>query len=168
LNQLFNLGLSNDRLVEYATLLGSDCAFFISGLSAFGTGRGEQLREIEVKLRDEFLMIIVPDIHVSTAAAYADVTPGQPAISCDRIVSEMPIGEWKYNLKNDFESSVFRQHPAIGRVKQLLYDAGARYASMSGSGAAVFGIFEEPTQMPDELKQYKSWTGGMRNEWMSE
>lgn len=164
LNQLFALDLSNERLVEYASLLGSDCAFFISRQPAFGTGRGEQLRELRVHPENEFLVIIVPEIHVTTAAAYADVAPGQPPISCHRIVSEMPVREWRHNLKNDFEVSVFRQYPVVGRIKQLLYDAGASYASMSGSGAAVFGIFEQPVRLPDELKQYKSWAGPLGNE----
>lgn len=164
LNRLFSLDLSNERLVEYASLLGSDCAFFISGEPAFGTGRGEHLQELRVNLENEFLAIIVPEIQVATAAAYAEVTPSQPAIPCDRVVSEMPVSEWKHNLGNDFEASVFRQHPVIGRIKQSLYDAGASYAGMSGSGAAIFGIFDHPVQLPDDLMQYKSWTGASISE----
>lgn len=161
LNQLFNLGLSNERLVKYAASLGSDCAFFISGKPAFATGRGERLREIKVGFNNEFLVILVPEIHIATATAYAGVTPAQPAVSCDRIVSEIPVREWKNILKNDFEGSVFRQHPLIGRIKQSLYDAGASYAGMSGSGAAVFGIFDRPVQLPEELRRYQSWSGAI-------
>jgi len=164
LNQIFELNLDDERLTAYASALGSDCAFFISGKPAFGTGRGEQLRKIDVRLEKESLVIIVPDIHIATASAYAGVMPAQPALSCDRIVCEMAVGEWKHHLRNDFEGPVFRQHPVIGRIKQSLYDAGARYACMSGSGAAVFGIFSEPVELPEELRQYRSWSGPLKNE----
>lgn len=164
LNELFMVNLGNERLKEYASLLGSDCAFFISGKPAFATGRGEQLQELTVDLENEFLVIIAPEIHVATAAAYANVTPGRPDIPCNRIVSEMPVSEWKNNLRNDFEASVFRQHPIIDHIKQSLYHAGASYAGMSGSGAAVFGIFDQPVELPKELTQYKSWSGPVRNE----
>lgn len=159
LNEAFRLGLGIDALLDYASVLGSDCAFFISGRPAHGTGRGDQLTPVEVALGDKFMVIVAPDIHIATAAAYADVIPGQSSTACAQVVSGMPVREWKHHLHNDFEGSLFRKHPEIGRIKQSLYDAGAGYAAMSGSGAAVFGIFEQPVPLPDALRQYTSWCG---------
>lgn len=159
LSEVFNLNLRDDTLRRYASALGSDCAFFVSGKPARGMGRGDQLTEVDVTLGDKFMVIVAPDIHISTAAAYADVVPGPPTAPCARVVSGMPVHEWKDHLKNDFETPLFRKHPEIARIKKVLYDAGARYAAMSGSGAAVFGIFDQSVPLPDELQQYYSWHG---------
>lgn len=159
INQVFGLGLDNDKLTEYASGLGSDCAFFISEKPAMGTGRGDQLREINVSLAQKFLVLVAPGIHVSTADAYAGITPALAENSPAHVISEVPLAEWKDHIKNDFEFSVIARYPVVGTIKQLLYDTGALYAAMSGSGSAVFGIYDQPVSIPDELKQYTLWSG---------
>lgn len=154
LNALFSLNLSPDTLAAYAARLGSDCAFFIHEAPRMGTGRGEILAPVSVSLKDKYLLIVRPDIHVSTAEAYAGVTPKVPAQDLRTILENEPPEAWRDRVYNDFEASVFSRYPAIAEVKEALYAAGALYASMSGSGAAVFGIFREPvtTAFP-----YVSW-----------
>ena len=141
MSSLFDLHLSSEQLKVYAAQLGSDCAFFIETTPALGTGRGEVLTPISIDLGGKFLVLIKPDIHVSTAEAYANVTPGTWSSPLQKIVGK-EIDEWKNQLKNDFEESVFEKYPVIKKIKDKMYESGARYASMSGSGATVFGIFE--------------------------
>lgn len=142
LNETFALGLSADELKTFAARLGSDCAFFIDNRPSKATGRGEILRATEVNLTSEWLLIVKPDIHVSTREAYAGVIP-RPVVSDIAATVRRPPEEWKNTLTNDFETPIFARHPAIARLKERLHEAGAVYASMSGSGASVFGIFRE-------------------------
>lgn len=142
LNEIFKLNLSITQLLSYASQLGSDCAFFIQDKPMLGEGRGEVLSEIKVDLKGKFLMLIKPDVHVSTAAAYASVKPEKPSIKLKDVLEKNGVDTWRNLLKNDFENSVFEIHPLIRKIKEELYAAGAQYASMSGSGSAVFGIFE--------------------------
>ncbi len=149
LNDVFDLKHSKDDLKKFASQLGSDCAFFIEDVPMIGTGRGEILTKANVDLSGKFIVIIKPDIHVSTAEAYSAIVPKESPFDLNNI----------YSLKNDFEESVFKKYPAIQEIKTALYNAGASYASMSGSGSAVFGIF---TQKPDEKKMplspsYSGW-----------
>jgi 4-diphosphocytidyl-2-C-methyl-D-erythritol kinase len=143
LNRIFNLQLSPGILRQYASQIGSDCAFFVQDLPMLGEGRGEILSEINLKLKGKFLVIVKPDVHISTAAAYAGVKPKHPEGDLKEILEQVPVQQWKYNVKNDFEESVFGKYPVIAEIKETLYKAGALYASMSGSGSAVFGIFQE-------------------------
>lgn len=144
LNSLFTLQLTTDQLKHYAQQLGSDCAFFIEDGSMLGTGRGEILEPISVSLEDKFLVLLHPPIHVSTAEAFRHVVPEQSSSSVKTIVENTPLPAWKELLKNDFESSVFQTHARIRHYKESLYQQGAVYASMSGSGSSVFGIFDTP------------------------
>ncbi|HEY8933948.1 MAG TPA: 4-(cytidine 5'-diphospho)-2-C-methyl-D-erythritol kinase [Cyclobacteriaceae bacterium] len=156
LNTIFELQLSTQKLFDYAAQLGSDCAFFIQDKPMIGTGRGEVLTESSVNLRGKFLVLVKPDVHVSTAEAYGGVTPAQPAIELTEILSTS-VSKWKNTLVNDFESSVFNKHHIIKQLKEELYTMGASYACMSGSGSSVFGIFEkEIVYKPDYLF---SWSG---------
>lgn len=141
LNDLFQLNLSSLQLEAYALQLGSDCPFFIQNQPAIATGRGEGLELIDLDLSGCTLAIHNPGIHISTKEAYAGITPKQPEISVADIISR-PIQEWKDLLHNDFEDSIFPSHPAITQLKQDMYAAGAIYASMTGSGSTVFGLFE--------------------------
>jgi 4-diphosphocytidyl-2-C-methyl-D-erythritol kinase len=141
LNEIFKLNLSTAQLLSYASQLGSDCAFFIQDRPMLGEGRGEVLSPIEVDLKGKFLVIVKPDVHVSTAAAYAGVKPEVPSVKLKDVLEKNPVHKWKDLLKNDFEKSVFEVHPVIQEIKDDLYAEGALYASMSGSGSAVFGIF---------------------------
>lgn len=143
LNQRFALGVSSQQLAAYALQLGSDVPFFLVNSPAYATGRGEQLTAIDLDLSGYSIMLIHPRIHVSTAQAFSQLTPAVPAATLPTLLKH-PIDTWKHSIVNDFEKPVFDQHPAIARIKAQLYDAGAVYASMSGSGSSVFGLFKEP------------------------
>ena len=145
LNELFGLGFSVERLEELAGRLGADCAFFIRNIPQWGSGKGEILTPAEIDLSDYQIRIAIPEgVHVSTAEAYGGITPAQPSVPLRRAL-ELPVREWRGKVVNDFEASVFPKHPEIAVLKNKLYADGAIYASMTGSGAAVFGIFpQEP------------------------
>ena len=140
LNDFAELNLSSEQLEEYAGQLGADCAFFIRNQPVFAEGIGTILTPISLSLKKYRIALIKPDVHVSTQEAYAHVKPQQPK---ERImdVLQLPVNEWKGRLINDFEASVFARYPQIEEIKQRMYDDGALYASMSGSGSSVFGIF---------------------------
>lgn len=142
LNEKFNLDLSTDQLISYALQLGSDCPFFIINKPCFATGRGEILEPISIDLSSYKFIIVNPSIHISTANAFSGITPALPTKSVKEIIQE-PIETWKNELVNDFEKTVFSQHPEIGAIKKKLYDGGALFASMSGTGSTVYGIFEK-------------------------
>lgn len=144
LNQKFQLNLSTPKLLNYALQLGSDCPFFIINKPCFATGRGEVLEEIKVDLSEYKIVLINPGIHVNTGWAFSNITPALPKKSVKEIVQQ-PIETWKDELKNDFEVPVFAAHPQIKEIKESLYQQGAMYAAMSGSGSTVFGIFEPNT-----------------------
>jgi len=159
LNQLFNLDLTPETLRQYASQLGSDCAFFIEDRPMLGSGRGEILTDIAVNLKGKFIVIVKPDVHVSTAEAYAGVKPGAPEVALKEILEKHPPEQWKDLVHNDFEASVFKKYPVIGKVKNLLYEHGAQYASMSGSGSAVFGIFTSSIDLKNIFEGYACYSG---------
>lgn len=141
INNLFSLGLTTDQMLDYARQLGADCAFFIENKPMFAFEKGDQFEAIRIDLSKYHIVLVMPPVHVSTGEAYRGIKPTPVKDSLYELIME-PIQEWKYFIKNDFEESVFKNHPAIRGVKAALYDAGAIYASMSGSGASVFGIFD--------------------------
>ena len=141
LNQKFNLQLSEAQLIDAALKLGSDCPFFIINKPCLAGSRGENLLPVQLDLSNYYFVIINPGIHVSTAWAFAQITPKIPALPIADIIS-LPVTQWKDLLKNDFEAPVMAAYPAIEQIKTSLYDQGALYASMTGSGSSVFGIFE--------------------------
>ncbi|MEI7660935.1 MAG: 4-(cytidine 5'-diphospho)-2-C-methyl-D-erythritol kinase [Bacteroidota bacterium] len=149
LNSLFGLGLNNDHLREYASQLGSDCPFFIENNPCLGFEKGDLLVPFNVDLEGLTLVIVDPVVHVSTAEAYASIIPAAPARPLKELVN-LPVPDWKDALVNDFEIPVFEKYPVIGKIKTLLYDMGAEYASMSGSGAAVYAFFRGDVS-PGEL-----------------
>jgi len=146
-NELFSLGLSDESLAGYASELGSDCAFFIWNRPMMGEGRGEILSPFELAgLSDYELKVIVPEgVSVSTREAYGGVVPRNPEVhdSPLREALSYPISRWKDVLVNDFEATVFALHPELGAIKQSLYDSGAVYASMSGSGSALYALYKK-------------------------
>lgn len=142
LNDYFKLGLSTDQLLHYALSLGSDCPFFILNKPAYATGRGELLEPVSVDLTGYTLVIINPGIHVPTAQAFAGIRPAQPERSLKEIIA-LPVSSWADELINDFEKPIFYQYPEIAAIKDELYRAGAVYASMSGSGSTVYGLFTD-------------------------
>lgn len=143
LNTYCNAGLSNYQMRVMAAQLGSDCAFFIDATPAFAHGKGDQLEGITVKLQGMTLVLVKPPVFVSTAEAYAGITPVSATASLKELI-EQPISTWRGTIKNDFEKNIFPNHPTIAAVKEKLVEMGARYASMSGSGSSVFGIFDHP------------------------
>ena len=152
INQLFSLQISSNALKKLAEKLGSDCPFFIENKPILVSGRGEQLESFSIDLSGLSLFVVNPHIHVSTAKAYAGVKPVIPEIPLREALNQ-PLENWKYFLKNDFEVSIFKKHPILDQIKQEFYLAGALYASMSGSGSAMFGIFKE-TPSKNFLKSF--------------
>ena len=150
LNDLFRLGLSREQMIGYAARLGADCPFFILGAPAYAEGIGERLMPVSLSLNDYRLAVVKPDIAVSTKEAFSLIRPQRPAKNCLDIVRQ-PMETWRDELTNDFETSVFALHPEIAAVKQRLYDMGAVYASMSGSGSAVFGFFRKEHPLTDSM-----------------
>lgn len=159
LNEVFNLNLSDSQLEQFASKLGSDCAYFIHRRPMIGTGRGEMLNTIDVSLKGKFVVVIKPDVHVSTRDAYNEVRPYNEGTSIAEIMTQHNISAWKDLLVNDFEASVFKQFPIIQNVKKELYNQGAEYASMSGSGSAVFGIFNAKANLKNYAKDMIYWSG---------
>ena len=144
LNELCGLGLEREQLLPYAARLGSDCALFLYDCPVSGEGRGEVLRpfSLPIGIGGEYrLEIVVPEgISVSTAEAYRGIVPAIPEIRLEEALKR-PVEEWKDLIVNDFEKSVFKEHPQLAAIKQSLYDSGAVYAAMSGSGSALFAIY---------------------------
>lgn len=149
LNREFRLGLTETQLIDYAARLGADCPFFILNRPAYAEGIGEKLQPVSLDLSDWYIAVVRPNIPVPTKDAFARITPAFPDKCCKDIVMQ-PVETWRDELKNDFEQSVFALHPEIGTVKEQLYDLGATYAAMSGSGSALFGLFKEPVDIKNE------------------
>jgi 4-diphosphocytidyl-2-C-methyl-D-erythritol kinase len=148
LNQLFNLQLSEQALLNYALQLGSDCPFFIINTPAFATGRGEILTATKVDLSGYSIVIVNPGIAISTKLAFSLITPRVPDNNLAAVIQQ-PISTWKDVLINDFEQPIFNSFPELANIKETLYQKGAAYASMTGTGSTVYGIF--PTSMMDTL-----------------
>jgi 4-diphosphocytidyl-2-C-methyl-D-erythritol kinase len=154
LNKKFNLGLSVQQLIDYALQLGSDCPFFIINKPCYATGRGELLEGIDITLAGYKIVIVNPGIHVNTGWAFSQINPAEPNKKIKAIIAQ-PITTWKAELINDFETPVFEKYPAIKNIKEDLYNKGAVYAAMSGSGSTVYGIFEKEISLsPFTNKNY--------------
>lgn len=145
LNQVFHLQLSQEQLIAYALRLGSDCPFFIINTPCFATGRGEVMQPVTVDLKGYTLVIINPGIHVNTGQAFSLITPQQPAVSALDIIHQ-PVSTWRNALTNDFEAPVMQLYPGIAHIKNMLYEHGAVYAGMTGTGSTLFALFQ--TQVP--------------------
>jgi 4-diphosphocytidyl-2-C-methyl-D-erythritol kinase len=146
LNRQFKLGVSDEQLVTYALQLGSDCPFFILNKACYATGRGELLHPIDLDLSAYTIAIINPGIHVHTGWAFSQLSPASPDKSITSIIAQ-PVAAWKENLQNDFEKPVFEKYPVIKSIKDQLYDMGAEYAAMSGSGSTVYGLFKNEVSL---------------------
>ncbi len=145
LNEQFSLGLDDDAMINYCKKLGADCAFFIYNKSAYAYGKGDIFEKIALDLSDYNIVVVKPPVNVSTAEAYGGIKPAVSDLSLKQI-AHMPIADWKHLLKNDFEINIFKQYPQIRTLKAALYDVGALFSLMSGSGSSVYGIF---AQQPD-------------------
>ena len=146
LNKEFHLGLSDQQLIQYAAQLGADCAIFVLNCPAYAEGIGEKLSPINLDLGGWFMGVVRPDIPVPTKEAFAHITPRMPKKCCRDIVMQ-PVETWKEELINDFEASVFIVHPELAAIKEQLYQLGAVYAAMSGSGSSLFGLFRQPIDL---------------------
>ena len=146
LNRQFQLGLTDQQMIDYAARLGADCAFFVLNQPCYAEGIGERLEPIALNLKGWYLAVVRPDIPVSTREAFSLIHPEHPAQNCRDIVMQ-PVETWRDALTNDFEKSVFAIHPEIGAIKDQLYEMGAVYAAMSGSGSSLFGLFRHPVAL---------------------
>lgn len=158
LNEMFELGLAWGELHHYAKQLGSDCSFFVTNKPVYATQKGDDLEGIQFSLRGKFMAVVQPGVRVGTAEAYAGVVPMKSGMNVKDIVSTEPLEKWKDVLKNDFEKSIFKKFPEIEKLKMRLYEKGAVYASMSGSGSAVYGIFDKEISM-EEFRGLPNWSG---------
>lgn len=146
INQLFELKITPKKLEKLAVKLGADCPVFIKNKPVFATGIGDLFSPIQLKLTGYYLLLVKPDVYVSTPEAYSTVVPKKPENSLSELITQ-PVKAWRNTIINDFEKPVFKKYPQIKQIKTDLYNMGALYASMSGSGSAVYGIFEaEPLQ----------------------
>ncbi|MFZ0280259.1 MAG: 4-(cytidine 5'-diphospho)-2-C-methyl-D-erythritol kinase [Bacteroidales bacterium] len=158
LNKYFGFSLSQDELKTFALGLGSDCPFFIMNKPAYATGRGEILEPVDNILECFKILLLNPGIQVNTREAYEDCKPSGSDVSLTEII-KLPVSEWKELMINDFEKTVFTKFPAIGRLKERLYESGALYSSMSGSGSTVYGIFKEEPIVPEDVKKFLIYNG---------
>jgi 4-diphosphocytidyl-2-C-methyl-D-erythritol kinase len=152
LDKLFGLSLSTDKLKSIASGMGSDCPFFIDCQPSFAYGRGEILVPVSSVLSGFYGVLLNPGISVSTKEAYDNCLPSVPGTSLNELINR-PVTEWKELVINDFEKTIFKRHPQIKMIRQALYDTGAVYSSMSGSGSVVYGIFNERPVIPDTFKK---------------
>jgi len=154
INEKFVLNLSVDKMQDYCRLLGADCAFFIENKPVFAFDKGDIFEPLALDLSAYHLALVMPPVHVSTAEAYGGVMPHQAQKSLKDLIA-LPIEQWQGRINNDFEKHIFQNHPQIGAAKSALLNAGALFALMSGSGAAVYGIFKEKVDLqffaPDHL-----------------
>jgi 4-diphosphocytidyl-2-C-methyl-D-erythritol kinase len=157
INLMNRLNLTELELEQFSAQIGADCAFFIKNNPIFATGIGTDFEDVSLNLRGLFLVLIKPDVHVSTAEAYSLVHPAHPERSLKEWIGN-PIETWRDNVINDFEPSVFQKYPIIGEIKEALYRNGAVYASMSGSGSSVYGLFKLPINLKNAFTGCFYWS----------
>jgi 4-diphosphocytidyl-2-C-methyl-D-erythritol kinase len=157
-NRLFELNISEQELKNISLELGSDCPFFIEGVPAFASGRGEILKPVTHFLSGLYLALLNPGVGINTREAYQNCRPDQPSESLILAITH-PISEWKQKIFNDFEDFAFKKHPIIGEIKKELYNTGALFSLMSGSGSSVYGIFRRKPGLPEKLKEFVIFEG---------
>jgi len=158
INRIMGDPMPDAVLYRMASSIGSDCPFFLYDTAMLAEGRGEILTPLELSLKGLYLVIFHTGIHISTAEAYAGTRPAPMRIDL-RELQHLSIHKWKEVVTNDFEDSVFSQHAVLGDLKSAIYRKGALYASLSGSGSALYGLFQEKPDLPDQLRQYAVWKG---------
>lgn len=160
INNYCELQIPDEKLEELAVHIGADCPFFIKNKPVFATGTGNIFEPVSVSLSNYFMVLVKPPVSVSTPEAYAHVKPAHPAMSLKEIIQK-PVNEWKNLMINDFERSVFPEFPRIKAIKEALYCNGAVYASMSGSGSSVYGLFEQPVSLAHLFDDCYVWEGAL-------
>lgn len=159
LDKQFDLGLGISKMEGYARQMGSDCAFFIENKPKFCFGKGDEFADLDRSLEGMYIVLVYPNLGISTKEAYAKVSPKVPEVGIKEIVRQ-PIETWRDQLANDFEPSLFPKYPILEEVKDKLYQEGAVYASMTGSGSTLFGLFREEIHLLDRFpKDYSVWQG---------
>lgn len=158
LNEIFSLGLSTAGLQHFARQLGSDCAFFIENRPVYCFHKGDEFEEFSLNLKGKYIVVVNPAIHISTAEAYSGVIPQKPGVSLKEALMQ-PISTWEGLIKNDFEKKLSEKYPAIADTKKTLYQQGALYASMTGSGSTVYGIFETEKDLKAQFPNFAVWQG---------
>jgi 4-diphosphocytidyl-2-C-methyl-D-erythritol kinase len=162
LNQFCGLNISEQEMKEHVAMLGSDCVFFIENKPVLATGRGDVTEPINMDLSSYFISIIYPEILISTPFAYSLIKANNSGEPIKNIIVKKKIGEWEGYVVNDFEKPIIEKFPAIAAIKDTLYKNGAIYASMSGSGSAVYGIFDRPIELKEQFPHYKIWSGDLK------
>jgi 4-diphosphocytidyl-2-C-methyl-D-erythritol kinase len=157
LNELFDLGLDKPGLRSMARELGSDCPFFIDNQPAFVWETGNQMETLSLPIKNKHLVVVVPPLHISTARAYQLVTPRKRSPGLKEIITNTPPTAWPGKAVNDFEEPLSQELPRLDAIKQKLYESGALYASLSGSGSAIYGIFGEKPSLPEAFSGYTVW-----------
>ncbi len=156
LNNYFKLEISTEKLIDYASKIGADCAFFIKNTAVFASGIGNQFENIELNLKGYYILIVKPNFSINTTTAFKNIKPSLAKISLKELIKS-PIHAWKNKVKNDFEAALFPEYPKLSQIKSDLYNLGAEYASMSGSGSALYGIFKSKPQINNLFKDNYSW-----------
>ncbi len=160
LNDQFSLSLTVSELETYARQLGSDCAFFIRNQPVYGIEKGDVFEPVSIDLTGYYIVLVYPSLAISTAEAYRGVRPRRPEVPLRELL-QAPVTEWRHTVHNDFEDSLFPAYPQLASLKAQLYEAGALYASMTGSGSTVYGIFRHPVDLPNQMIPYSVWQGSM-------
>lgn len=157
-NKHFELNILNSELQSMALEIGSDCPFFLDGVPSLARGRGELLTHLSSVLTGYYLVLLNPGVGINTAEAYKNCSPAVPDKSLDALYL-LPVNQWKNHITNDFEDFAFKKHPVIDEFKQALYDTGAIFSLMSGSGSSVYGIFSDKPALPENLRKFVIWEG---------
>ncbi|TDE13696.1 4-(cytidine 5'-diphospho)-2-C-methyl-D-erythritol kinase [Dyadobacter psychrotolerans] len=160
INQLFRLEISLEKQQDYARRLGSDCAFFIQNKPVFAFEKGDQFEPVDLSLKGKWIVMVNPGIHISTIEAYSGIKPEEPEYDLKLILKE-PLAAWKNIVKNNFEVTLFIKYPLLENIKQDLYDFGAVYAAMSGSGSTLYGIFEKEIDLSGHFERFNVWHGAL-------
>ncbi len=161
LNEQYQLNLNTEQLKSYASKLGSDCPFFIENKPVLATETGVKFQSININIKGLYIYVVHPGLHISTAEAYANIKPHKNELSILDIIQNQPIQKWRKTLKNDFENSLFPHYPILSQIKESLYSKRAIYASMTGSGSAIFGLFEKRITNP--FPHFESYGGYLRH-----
>ncbi len=156
LNKEYGLNITSKKLHEYAEKLGSDVPFFINNKPVVAYNTGNKIREISISLDGKCIVIVYPEIQISTKQAYSNAFVKEPRASLEDMI-KLPVQEWKHAIKNDFERTIFPKYPKLRSIKEELYNMGALYASLSGSGSSLYGIFSSVPQIPEKIKTCFNW-----------
>jgi 4-diphosphocytidyl-2-C-methyl-D-erythritol kinase len=158
LDQQFDLKISYEKQLDYARRLGSDCAFFILNKPAYCFNKGDEFEDISLSLAGKWIVMVNPGLHISTIEAYSGVKAKRSDQDLRTVLKE-PVASWRDQIKNDFEATLFVKYPLLETIRKDLYQLGATYASMSGSGSTIYGIFDEENDLKDNFNDYKVWQG---------